>query len=110
MNTIYFTRNEDGAWTNLERRYADHARAIDWGSETEEAADLALNILQWALEQQGFRDEYTVEVNEGGSVFAFTYVMHDDFMRQVIARIPYKGGELLLDKVKDWIDRYPQLM
>jgi hypothetical protein len=110
MNTIYFARNEGGAWTNLERKYADHSNSFEWGQECDEATDLALNVLQWALEQKGFTDEYTVAVNHGGSVYAFAYVMHEDFMRQVIARIPYVGGELSLDEIKDWIDKYPQLM
>jgi hypothetical protein len=109
-NTLYFQRNEDGAWTNLPRKYADHAKSFEWGKECGEAADLALNILQWALEKTGFEDEYVVEVNEGGCVFAFAYVMHEAFMRQVIARLPYSGGELTLSDIKYWINHYPQIM
>jgi hypothetical protein len=109
MYTIYFARNEDGVWTNLERKYAEHACAFDWGRECDEAADLALNVLQWALETGGYRDRHLVEVNEGGCVYGYAYVLYKDFMRQVIVHMPYEGGELSLFEITDWLDQYPQL-
>ncbi len=111
-NTIYLQRNEDGAWTSLEKCYHEHAKDLSWGDEGDggaSAADLALSILQWALETDGFNDDWTVKCRDGSEVYAFAYVMHHDFKRQIIAALPPEGGKITLSQVMDWVNGFPQL-
>jgi hypothetical protein len=110
-DTIYLAWNEDGYWTNLPRDIIDHTReGYEWGMVSDGAADLALNILHWALEKRGYKDPtwQTVRCIQG-EVSTFAYVMHQNYKRQVIAMIPHKGAKITLQEVWEWIDKYPQL-
>lgn len=102
---LYFQRNEDGAWTNLPVLAVDKSDSgYEWGYSGSGPADLALNILEWALLMRGF-DGQRVRVLTG-SVFLEAYMLHQEFKTQVIAQMPWEGGEITLKEVWYWIDMY----
>lgn len=105
QHTLYFERNEDGAWTNLPVLAVDKSsKGYEWGFHGSAPADLALNILEWALlmrEHNGKRVRVLT-----GSVFLDAYLMHQEFKSQVIAEMPWAGGEITLEQVWKWIDTF----
>ncbi len=105
QRTLYFQRNEDGAWTNLPVLAVDKSnRGFEWGYHGSGPADLALNVLEWALLMRGYHGK-RVRVLKG-SVFLAAYLMHQEYKSQVIAQMPWIGGEITLEEVWTWIDNF----
>lgn len=102
---IYLEWNEDGYWTNLPYIVVDKRKPFEWGNRSNGAADLALNILEWALRKHGY-DGARIKVSKG-MCFSDAYTMHTDFKREMIATIPQRGKRTFtLQEVLDWIENY----
>ena len=86
MWKIKLYRNENGVVTNVKHKKVYHSPSgFEWGYHGSGPAELALNILLM------FTDEDTADL------------LHQAFKREVIALIPFEGGEIACADVRRWI-------
>ena len=86
---LLFMRDKSGnVMTNVRHRWAMHSPSgFEWGYEGSGPADLALNILLMIA------DRRTAEI------------WHQTFKHDVIAKLPYEGGSMTIDEVRDWLKK-----
>lgn len=86
---IVFKRDSSGnVMTNVRHRWALHSPGgFEWGYEGSGPADLALNILLMVT------DRKTAEV------------WHQTFKHDFIAKLPYDGGSMTVEEVREWLKK-----
>jgi len=95
-------RVETVSGVKFEQPVVQHSpTGYEWGYFGSGPADLALNILQFALEQAGYKGK-TVPCYRG-ECFATAFQLHHEFKVEVIAAIPRKGGQIRIEDVQDWL-------
>jgi len=103
MRTIICTRMLDGTATcSVPHRHRHHSPdRVDFGYEGSAPADLALNILAAALPlEPGDND---VRLADDSRVSKPAWDLHEAFTRDVVARVPYEGGVISSQTIRDWV-------
>jgi hypothetical protein len=93
-------------YTNVPHLTVWHSPAgYEWGYGGSGPADLALNVLEATLRHLGY-DGPRERTPRGSTCFTLARVLHQDFKREVIARMPQEeGGHLPFADVVAWIER-----
>lgn len=96
--------------TNVKRSITHHSPAgFEWGYQGSGPADLALQILHDIL-PPGCDGLPPVRLFRG-QCSALAWMLHQDFKRDFIARLPRQGGEILPEQIDAWLDeRLPALL
>lgn len=83
---IHLVRSNSGnPKTNIEHRFVRKVETFDWGNTSDEAAELAYNILGL------FCDELTRER------------LYLQFLRKIIVKVPYGGQTISQKEIEAWI-------
>jgi len=91
---IVLCRNSNGdAIVNIPHKWRYHSpTGFGWGYAGSGPADLALNILLYC----GCSREKSFE-------------MHQEFKRDFIVGIPYDGGTIAVEAVKEWVGKHANM-
>jgi len=89
-------------YTNVPHSVVHHSHdGFEWGYLGSGPSELALNILQWYLEDinhQGPRTQC-----HDGDCFSLAWSLHQKFKWEVIAGIPQGGGIIPYKYIREWI-------
>ncbi len=100
---VHIRRNERGGVnTNVPRLVAHHSpTGFNFGYDGSGPADLALNLVEAALRELGFRGPLTACWK--GKCFSAAWYIHQDVKRRFIAPIQGDGAVLDFDEVVSFI-------
>lgn len=102
IDVILECEEDEKPYANIPQLVIHHSPdGFSWGYQGSGCADLALNILELALLSQHFKGK-RVKCWKG-SCFEKAWQMHQEYKRQVIARIPKEGGTITGESVLQWI-------
>lgn len=104
---IILDRRPDGtaeaSIPKVHRHHDTTEDGIEWGYQGSGPADLALNILARHLPPHETGE--TIELWDGSRVSREAWDLHQEFKRQVIAAVPFDGGIIPRDLIRNWIAR-----
>lgn len=94
----------DAEWlTNVPRLVTEHSPdGFSWGYMGSGPADLALNILQWRLQERGYEGQKVSCWK--GECFKVAWDLHQEYKREVIGRVSKKGDYIPFEDVDKWLD------
>jgi len=101
---VLFASSGGNYFTNVPASVIHHSpTGFSWGYEGSGPADLALNILEFAVKYLNAEgDGWPVSVHSGKcSAKAWRY--HQEFKRQYIAAVPEIGGVIPWIEIKNWL-------
>lgn len=75
---------------------------FEWGYGGSGPHELALNIIEVVLRREGYQGD-TIELDKGQLAFNATWVLRSEFVRDYISQLPYMGGHIPYEVVKEWI-------
>lgn len=88
--------------TNVPALVCHHSpTGYSWGYHGSGPADLALNVLEWALRDRGYTG-HRVKCWRG-DCFGLAWDLHQQFKSEVIALIDPAGGTISADFVRVWL-------
>ena len=94
--------------TNVPRIIVHHSLSgFEFGYGGSGPADLALNIIEWVLREEGHEepDDYIIPLKQG-HCFRLTYMLYQDFKWKFIATIPRDRGTIIPYKtIVKWIEK-----
>src|SRR5687768_14715329 len=108
LDKFIMTRDSDGTTVvNIPRgiRHHNTGWTHEWGYVGSGPADLALNILQYTLTQQGYTGP-TAKAWDKQEYFVAAWRMHQEFKSRVIAIMPREGGIIYVNSVEAFIKQY----
>ena len=100
IETFKFWRDKNGAHTNVPWLVSYHSPTghCEWGYSGSGPADLALNILEYILREDGFDGP----VSKCGA-FELAFSLHQEFKWGFIANADREGFELSVKDVTHWL-------
>lgn len=91
--------------TNVPKLVCHHSpTGFAWGYHGSGCADLALNILEWALRDMDY-DGPRMDCWKG-RCYTLAWTLHQQFKTEVVANIPEAGGTLTVDFVRTWLKEH----
>jgi hypothetical protein len=101
-NGIICRWREGRSYTNVPHLVMHHSPSgFAWGYGGSGPADLALNILEWVLRQEGYQGETVRYV--AGTCFRLACQLHHDFKWQFLATCDRQEGHIPLETVTTWL-------
>ena len=99
---IVLRRMDQQTSTNVPHLVIHHSpTGYAWGYGGSGHADLARNILEWLLRQEGYRGETVPCV--AGRCFRLAWDLHQAFKRDVIAACDHEAAHIPLETVTTWL-------
>jgi hypothetical protein len=90
------------AYTSVTHHVVDlSSRGFDWGNSGPGAHDLALNILETALQRLGHRGPRGARLD--GACFILALLLRGRFVTAFVAPLPEEGGSIPASEVERWI-------
>lgn len=98
-------RGEHGEVITNVPHYATHhsPTGFEWGYGGSGPADLALNLAEFVLRQDGYHGP-TTEMHKG-LVFQMAWAIHQKLKWQLIAKLPREGAEVEYGEIRDAVRR-----
>ena len=101
---ILLQRLGDTVCTNVPHLVTHHSPAgYEWGYGGSGPADLALNVLEYVLLEDGYQGS-TVACRQG-RCFRRAWDLHQRFKAEVLVPCPRSGAQIPLAVVRDWLAR-----
>ena len=92
-------------WTNVPQLVVYHSpTGYSWGYGGSGPGDLALNILEWLLTDEGYRGAR--QACYRGSCFTLAWSLHHNLKWDLIAHCPKEGDVIPLATLKSWLGTY----
>lgn len=106
--TIVIKRDTDGTvLTNVPHLVTHHSpTGFEFGYGGSGVADLALNIIEFALHRMGHKGERTDDTWKKDTIFRRTQFLYQAFKWQFLASMDNAGGEIPMSDVISWIESY----
>lgn len=93
------------AVTNVPQLVVQHSPdGFEWNYGGSGPSDLALNILEWLLQDEGYRGER--QACYRGSCFTLAWDLHHNLKWDLIAHCPRDGDVIPLATLKSWLETY----
>lgn len=88
---------------NVHQALVHHSpTGLEWGYGGSGPADLALNVVQLVLEDQGWNGPL-VELYGDRPAFQMAWGLHQDFKWAFISGLPREGGQIPMKVMVDWV-------
>jgi len=107
VDGFVFRREEElKVATNVPHLVTYHSPdGFEWGYGGSGPADLALNILEAVLQQEGHTGPRE-ELRGGESCYWVAWRLYQEFKAEFIATIPKNGGHLSYTRVTEWMKKH----
>jgi len=106
LDKIILSRDSNGeAIVNIPQLVLHHSPSgFDFGRNGSGPAELALNILEYVLRQQGYTGA-TEKTMRGTHCFRLAYRLHQRFKEIVIMTAPNEGGAISVTVIEEWLEQ-----
>lgn len=103
VDEFIITRTPEGVRVNIDQTVVHHSpTGFEFGYGGSGPADLALNILEHALESVHYMGKRMDTFRS--RCFGLAWDLHHDFKWEYIATLPHEGGVIPLDEVIGWLE------
>jgi len=97
------TEKGEGSYSNVPVSCLHHSpTGFSWGYEGSGPADLALNIVDYAIKELGMATQLPVKCYIG-QCSGEAWLLHQDFKRDFIGKVPDIGGIITWKEIRMWI-------